>query len=548
MARLKIGYLLLLFFVGLLPFAAHFLLHYPDERHYTDGAIHMVRSGNWLVPKTPDGVSRYKKPILAYWLPAASYEIGGINVLASRLPFLLVGCGTLWLTYLLALRLYQNSSAAVLAALILLSHPQFILCSTRSLPDGLLCFSISLGAYGFMRLIVLGEKSARAFWAAYLGAGLAVLSKGLLGVGLVAFAWTFAWSQNRKLSTLRALVHWPSMLAGFVVAFGWFGVVLTRHGREVWADFWGDQVSSNLGGAWWTPGYRMLLFVAVLAVNFLPWTVTFLEALVRKRLLRLQGPSEKGADRFILSWTAFLIFVFGLGTNVSTRYLLPAAPLFAIFLAWKLQNATGELIFSIQRLAKFFFAIFAAAALVVLAISAQLAGWETSLLLLIVVLLLTGALALAAFRHWELTPSETLAIIIFLFFPLVSLALQQLLLPSKAGQIVSGLQRFEPVQERHLYFVGSPADASQIHVCSKGKIQILAKRDTELPTAKAGNLVVFPESKIATIVSKGYHPGVPVAEEFRPQSAGEFVRALLNGKLTNYRDQNVQRYFVATPQ
>ncbi|HKI70252.1 MAG TPA: glycosyltransferase family 39 protein, partial [Verrucomicrobiae bacterium] len=253
MARLKIGYLLLLFLFGLLPFAAHFLLHYPDERHYMDGAIYMVRDGSWVAPKTAEGTLRFQKPILPYWTVAAGYELGGINVLMSRLPFLLIGGLTLWLTYRLALRLYRDTSVAILAALILLSHPQFILGSTRSMPDGLLCFSVLLGAYGFLRLIVLEEKSAGAFWAAYGGVALAVLSKGLLGIGLLAFAWGFAWSRTRKLATLRQLLHWPSMLTGAFVAFGWFATVIILHGHEVWATFWDDQVSGNLGGTWWSP-------------------------------------------------------------------------------------------------------------------------------------------------------------------------------------------------------------------------------------------------------------------------------------------------------
>ncbi len=547
MARLKIGYLLMLFFVGLLPFAARFLLHYPDERHYTDGAIRMVREGNWLVPKTPEGFPRFKKPILAYWVVAASYKLGGINVLASRLPFLLIGCATLWLTYLLALRIHGKSSAAILAVLILLSHPQFILCSTRSLPDALLCFSILLGAYGFMRLIVLGEKSAGAFWAAYIGAALAVLSKGLLGIGFVVFAWVFAWSRTKKLSTLRELFHWPSMLAGLIVAFGWFGAVLVLHGQEVWADFWGDQVSGNLGGAWWAPGYRMLLFILILVVNFLPWSLTFLEALVRKKFTRVPTPSERAAGWFILAWTTMLIVIFSLGTNVSTRYLLPAAPLLAVFLGWKLENTTDELLFSIKRLAKVFFVIFAASAILVLVISAQLAGWKVSLLLLLVILLLAGALALAAFRGWELTSSETLAVTIFLFFPLVSLSLQQLVLPSKAEQIVNGLQRFNSGRNQDVLFMGSSADASQIHVCSKGNIQILAKQLSDLSTAGRSAIVVFPEHDRATVLDNGYRLRAQVAEEFHPRSAGGFLHALLHGGLAGYYDQNLQKYFVAVP-
>ncbi|HKI69384.1 MAG TPA: hypothetical protein VKA67_07340, partial [Verrucomicrobiae bacterium] len=154
----------------------------------------------------------------------------------------------------------------------------------------------------------------------------------------------------------------------------------------------------------------------------------------------------------------------------------------------------------------------------------------------------------AAFREWELTPAETLAVVIFLLFPLISLPLQQLVLPSKGTEITRSLQPFEPAPNRKFFFVGSPTDANEVHLCSKGNIQIVAKSGAELPPATAGTVVVFPERDMAAVVTKGYHPGMPVAEEFHPRSISGFLRALLHGELPKYREQNSREFFVATPQ
>ena len=51
---LNIWHLVMIFAVAVLPFAATFALPYPDERHYTDGALQMLRDHDWLVPKTPE--------------------------------------------------------------------------------------------------------------------------------------------------------------------------------------------------------------------------------------------------------------------------------------------------------------------------------------------------------------------------------------------------------------------------------------------------------------------------------------------------------------
>jgi len=100
--RPQIGPLILMFALVALPFVATFTLYYPDERHYTDGALMMLKHGDWLVPKTAEGAPRFQKPPLAYWSVAASYATFGVGVFTSRLPFLLASCGTLWLTYRLA--------------------------------------------------------------------------------------------------------------------------------------------------------------------------------------------------------------------------------------------------------------------------------------------------------------------------------------------------------------------------------------------------------------------------------------------------------------
>ena len=147
MSRLNIGYVILIFALAALPFAATYALYYPDERHYTDGALEMMQGHGWLIPKNANGTPRFEKPPLTYWAIAASWMFFGVSALASKLPFLLASCGTLWLTHRIAKTLTGDSETALLAAMVLASQPQFFLCSLRSMPDTLLVFFITLSAY-----------------------------------------------------------------------------------------------------------------------------------------------------------------------------------------------------------------------------------------------------------------------------------------------------------------------------------------------------------------------------------------------------------------
>ena len=49
-------------------------------------AVRMVRTGDYVTPHFADGTRRFEKPILSYWLIAASYRHLGISLFSSRLP------------------------------------------------------------------------------------------------------------------------------------------------------------------------------------------------------------------------------------------------------------------------------------------------------------------------------------------------------------------------------------------------------------------------------------------------------------------------------
>lgn len=100
----------------------------------------MVQTGDYLTPRWPDGTPRFNKPILTYWLVAGSYSVLGINPLASRLPFLVIGCMVVWLTYQLAMLLFANRWTATISVLITMCHVPLIVSSTSSLTDVPLCF------------------------------------------------------------------------------------------------------------------------------------------------------------------------------------------------------------------------------------------------------------------------------------------------------------------------------------------------------------------------------------------------------------------------
>ena len=545
-SRLKIGFLILVFALAALPFAATFALYYPDERHYTDGALMMLKHGDWLVPKSDTGKPRFQKPPLAYWSVAASYESFGVGVFTSRLPFLLASCGTLWLTYRLARRLTGSVETALLATIVLLSHPQFVLCSIRSMPDALLVFFITLSAYGFLRLIVYEEFAADAFWMAYGGAAGAAMSKGLLGAGFVVFAWAFACWQARDWRAVKKIIHLPSLASAVILVGAWFGYILGRQGAGAIKVFFNDQVTGNFHGHWWFAIGRALLFALILILNFLPWSVTAVEWFAREKS-SVMGDTFPHAQQFILAWTVLLIAAFALGANISLRYLLPATPLLAVLLADWLQRAeTTRLFFSLNCILKIVLAMFALAILAEFFVDSQLPS-PANLLALICGWLLFGVamLGLGALWHKYITVAEALGLALLLGWIIFFTAVMPIRMPDNARQIELSLRqgRANPLQP--VLLIGDLKLASRVRVLL-GKNWTVVQADTLDPaTAMDYARVLVPEKEAGEFVNHGWTVQT-AAVSFEVPPREELWAALKSRRLPEILARHTQRICLAT--
>lgn len=545
-SHLKIGHLFLVFALAALPFAATFALYYPDERHYTDGALMMLKHGDWLVPQTAAGMPRFQKPPLAYWLVAASYATFGVGVLASRLPFLLASCGTLWLTYRLARRFAGNTETALLAAVVLLSHPQFFLCSIRSIPDALQVFFITLSAYGFLRLIVFEEFATGAFWMAYGGAAGAALSKGLLGAGVVLFAWTFACWRGHGWRAIKKTIHRPSLAMAIILVASWFGYIFWSQGAVAMKVFFSDQVTGNFHGHWWSLVGRAPLFALVLMFNFLPWSATLMELFLRKNG-KTAGNVPPVAQKFIFGWTALLVIGFALGEVVSLRYLLPATPLLAVLLADRLQiTESARLIFSTRLILKIVLAALVLATAAAFFIDTQ---WPLPavLLALICCLFLFGVVVLGLGALWRksFSAAEALGMAILLGWVIFFTAAMPALLPDRAQQIAVTLRQTQADSFQPVLLIGDVKLASRVRVLL-GKNWTVAQANKLTPAVVADYARVLVSEKEAGEFIKHGWTIQTAAVGFDVPTRGELWEALKSRRLPEILARHAQKICLAT--
>jgi len=154
----------------------------PGETYYTEAAREMIESGEYIVPHL-NYQTYYSKPILTFWLTAASYKLFGVNEFAARLPFGLLASLLVFASYYVT-SVFASKKAALLAGLLAASAPLLVAYSKLSCIDVAFTTFVNLSAYSFILCVFAGK---RLWWIVlWLSLALAMLTKGPAGLLLFA--------------------------------------------------------------------------------------------------------------------------------------------------------------------------------------------------------------------------------------------------------------------------------------------------------------------------------------------------------------------------
>lgn len=315
-----------------LPLASSMLVHHPDERYYTDAALVMLETGDYMTPRFYNGETRPHKPILTYWILAASYDIFGVSYMTSRLPSIAAGAILLTLTYAIGFVATRRHDVAFLAMCIMETQAAFLLSSNRATPDIFMTTSLALGFLGLA--IQLRAPRPRAFPLALIltGCGIAVMTKGLLGLVLLLFAAFFFRHILKYRLKWRTLffILWLSLISA------WFLLMARKYDSSFISEFLYDQIFGRLLKD--TPLHKPIHIVGYLFLipaMFAPWLLFFINpGSRRKRLVVALGDPRGNEVAIMISWCALCALIFGMGNKVTPRYVLSTAPLLSVFIAY----------------------------------------------------------------------------------------------------------------------------------------------------------------------------------------------------------------------
>ncbi len=294
-----------------------------DEGAFAEATREMLSSGNFITPQK-DGEPRYDKPVLIYWLQAASVQVLGLNELALRLPSALAA--TLWVVVLWRfVREILDEQTATAAALVMVLSLQVSIIAKAAVADAVLNLFIALT---FFEVYRYWQSPRRApLLRAYLWMGLGFLTKGPVAVFFpVVVSLAFFWSTERLRDWLRAAfapLGWGVFL---LIAGPWYLAIYLDSGPGFFESFFlKHNVGRFAGVIHGHSGFFGYYFV-LLPLILLPFTGWFLQLLTT-----LRRAWNDPLERFLWLWFGTVFVVFSLAATKLPHYLLyGSVPLFIL--------------------------------------------------------------------------------------------------------------------------------------------------------------------------------------------------------------------------
>jgi 4-amino-4-deoxy-L-arabinose transferase-like glycosyltransferase len=307
----------------------------------------MAETGDWLVPHV-NGLPRYDKPPLVYWLMALVHRLPGQSLwdpLGSWAAGLPSALAMVVLMLLLADTLRRWPQAVggrggaeaaglaplappLVAALAFALSPLVLLWGRIGVSDAL--FTATLASSLLLCWRTYADPHSR-WWTPWPVLAMAVLTKGPVALVLVALTLLLFAVLQADGSTLRRRLRPLTGLAlAALLALPWYGLALLREGRPFWDSFIGyhnlqrfTAVVNHHLQPWW-------FFGPILVVASLPVTPLLLLGIGRALGLRPLRPQPLAAasslNRFAACWLLAVLAFFTIAATKLPSYWLPATP------------------------------------------------------------------------------------------------------------------------------------------------------------------------------------------------------------------------------
>ena len=301
----------------------------PDEDRYAEIPREMIASCDWIVPHL-NGLRYFEKPVLGYWLIAASIKMFGENAFAVRFPSAMAAGFSALMIFWLVRRFAGGNFIQIIAALVFLTCFEVYGVGTFNVLDSILAMFVTAAMTSFLYAYSAEPATPKrlAFLVLFgIFCGLAFLTKGFLAfavpvVVIVPFLiWEGRWKE-------LFVIPWLPIAAAVLVVMPWAVMIHIREPDFWHFFFWNEHIKRFLSDSaqhhesFW---YFFLTFPAAA----LPWTFLFPAV--------ISGLQKTGMQtsiiRYAICWFLFPFLFFSISKGKLLTYILPCFPPFAMLIS-----------------------------------------------------------------------------------------------------------------------------------------------------------------------------------------------------------------------
>jgi 4-amino-4-deoxy-L-arabinose transferase-like glycosyltransferase len=318
------------------------------EPLFAEASRQMVITGDWITPYY-NGLTRFDKPILIYWLQALAFSIFGVNEWAVRLPSTLSGLGLTGLGFYtlrhFGVNPWENPSrklsswlrqqelwfSALIGATLMALNPLTIAWGRTGVSDSLLTACMAGGLMSFFGAYATNKRKNLWYIASYVLIGLAALTKGPVGIVLPgAIALLFLLYVGNFKPVLREMKLVWGILIILLINVPWYALATWKNGESFINSFFGyhnverfTTVVNYHDGPWY-------IYFPIVLIGFAPWSLYLPLAITQTKFWQRRYwqkiPRSAHLSLFATIWCAVVFIFFSVAVTKRPNYILPLIP------------------------------------------------------------------------------------------------------------------------------------------------------------------------------------------------------------------------------
>lgn len=314
-----------------------------SEIAYAEISKEMLANNSFIVPLY-HGVACIDKPVLNYWAIIPSFKLFGVSEFSARIPAILASLLCL-LIFALSIRRIWGSDVSLLSTMVLASSQRYWEFATLCMTDMFLTLFDSVSLIALFVGLKNEKLRLRCFVIAAVSMGLAVLTKGPVGLILPAFSFFLYLVFTRSLKVLNVVQIAICAVIFFAVAAPWYVTAASavNTNASVGAWLWHHNVERFFGSAYEfhnNPTYML----EALFNGFAPWCIFLPFALVASivRWFKKTDIEESKTELYLWTWLILTTTFFTLSRGKMNYYDLPAFPAAAGIIGLHLHHWFGN--------------------------------------------------------------------------------------------------------------------------------------------------------------------------------------------------------------